>query len=188
MRNAAGMGVLGVSLAWVLTGCVGQLQFDPLQGGGIGGSQVPSGGLGGSPGSTPSGTGGAPADSDAGTGAADVPPQASCPTGFDVLAMFKDRCGGCHGAAAPTKNLDLVTAGLGARTVGVVSTCNKKPLISSSLAGALASGHLLDKLAGPVTGCGVQMPAGGTPLSAAEMACVQEWALAAIQTANGGSY
>lgn len=186
MRTAAGTGVLGMSLAWALTACVGQLQFDPLQGGGLGGSQAPSGGLGGSPGSTPSGAGGTPVVSDAGT--VDVPPQASCPTGFDVLAMFKDRCGGCHGAAAPTKNLDLVTAGLGARTVGVVSTCNKKPLVSSTLAGALASGHLLDKLAGPVTGCGVQMPAGGTPLSAAEMACVQEWALAAIQTANGGSY
>ena len=54
---------------------------------------------------------------------------ASCPAGFDVLtSVFKDKCSGCHGAAAPTKNLDLVTAGVGARTVGAISTCNNKPL------------------------------------------------------------
>ena len=187
MRAVAGTGLLGMSLAWVLTACVGQLQFDPLQSGGIGGSQAPSGGLGGSPANPPSGMGGAPAESDA--GAADVPPQASCPTGVDVLTtVFKNKCGGCHGATAPTKNLDLVTTGLAMRTVSVVSTCNNKPLISTTLVGGQAVGHLLDKLAGPVTGCGVQMPAGGTPLSAVEMACVQEWALTAVQNANGGSY
>jgi hypothetical protein len=117
--------------------------------------------------------------------------QAACPAGFDVVnTVFKDKCGGCHGATAPTKGLDLVTAGVGARTVDVVSTCNKKPLVSSTLVAGAPSGHLLDKLAGPVTGCGVQMPAGGTPLTPTEMACVKEWALKAIDTATagGGSY
>jgi hypothetical protein len=105
-----------------------------------------------------------------------------------LTTVFKNKCGGCHGAAAPTKNLDLVTAGLGARTVGVLSSCNNKPLISTTLVVGAAVGHLLDKLAGPVTGCGVQMPAGGTPLSSVEIACVQEWALQAVQNANPGAY
>jgi len=193
------------SVAWALSACVGQLQFDPSQTGlsgdhlpGSGGSTgSPSGGIGGSTGSasggstggTSPGTGGAAAGDDAGTPDASL--QASCPSGFDVVnTVFKTRCGGCHGAAAPTKNLDLVTMGIGTRTVGATSTCNNKPLISTTLVNGQATGHLLDKLAGPVTGCGVQMPAGGTPLSSTEMACVQQWAVAAIQAAagSGGGY
>ena len=184
------MAVVGVTTACVLAACVGQLQFDPATSGlgsGAGGSPGPSGGSGGSTGGATAGTGGTAPDIDA--GAPEVATQASCPAGFDVLtAVFKNKCGGCHGAAAPTKNLDLVTAGLGARTVGAISTCNRKPLISTTLVAGAAVGHLLDKLAGPVTGCGVQMPAGGTPLTSVEMACVQEWALKAVQAANGGEY
>jgi hypothetical protein len=186
----AGLLFVAGSAAWVFAACVGQLQFDPASSGivsGAGGSSSPGGGSGGATGGSTAGTGGAAADSDA--GAQDVATPASCPAGFDVLTtVFKDKCGGCHGAAAPTKNLDLVTAGLGARTVGVVSTCNNKPLVSTTLVNGEAVGHLLDKLAGPVTGCGVQMPAGGTPLSSVEIACVKEWALKAVQTANGGQY
>jgi len=188
--------VVAVGAIWALAACVGQLQFDPTQSGpgggqaqhnGTGGSvgAVGTGGGVGSTGGTQSGAGGGASADDAGV------QQAACPAGFDVVtAVFKDKCGGCHGATAPTKGLDLVTAGVGARTVDVVSTCNKKPLVSSTLVAGAPSGHLLDKLAGPVTGCGVQMPAGGTPLTATEMACVKEWALKAIDTATagGGSY
>jgi len=190
------LAVVGTTAAWLLLACVGQLQFDPSQssgnqlpGGGSGGSSsgAGSGGSGGSTGGSATGTGGAPADGDA--GATDAQAQASCPAGFDVLtAVFKDKCGGCHGAAAPTKNLDLVTVGIGARTVGALSTCNSRPLLSAALTNGAAAGHLLDKLAGPVAGCGVQMPAGGTPLTPTEMACVKDWALKAVQAAAAGEY
>jgi len=186
MKAGVTTAVVGLTAAWLLAACVGQLQFDPQA---SGNSRPPTAGTGGAPASSLPGTGGAPAVNDD-AGAPDAPPlQASCPTGFDVVTtVFKDKCGGCHGAAAPTKNLDLVTTGIGARTVGAVSTCNNKPLLSTTLVGGAAVGHLLDKLAGPVTGCGVQMPAGGTPLSSVEMACVKEWALKAVQTANAGEY
>jgi hypothetical protein len=185
-------------MAWLLSACVGQLQFDPIVGGGVGGSRQPSAGSGGSTGAGPMpGTGGSTTTPGTGgstmsvgdAGAAETPVQASCPTGFDVLTtVFKNKCGGCHGAAAPTKNLDLVTAGLGTRTVGAPSTCNNRQLVSTTVIGGVAGGHLLDKLAGPVAGCGVQMPAGGTPLSDVEMACVKEWALKAIQASGAGEY
>lgn len=161
---------LATAVGWVLSACVGQLQFDPQQSSGTGGSAAAT-----STGGSSGGTGG-------------VVAAASCPAGFDVLtSVFKNKCGGCHGAAAPTKNLDLVTAGVGSRTVGVLSTCHNKPLIAVTLTNGHPTGHLLDKLAGPVTDCGVQMPAGGTPLSSTEMACVTEWAIEAVATANPGS-
>jgi hypothetical protein len=173
---------LGVALT--LAACVGQLQFEPAPSGtGTGGASAPLSGVG--VGGAVAGTGGSSQPSDAGTPDASL--QASCPNGYDVLtSVFKNRCGTCHSAAAPTKNLDLVSAGLAARTVGVISTCNNKPLLSTTLTAGAPTGHLLDKLAGPVTGCGVQMPAGGTPLSSTEMACVKDWALQAIQNSTGG--
>jgi len=182
------------SVAWALSACVGQLQFDPSQTG-LSGDHLPGSGgssgsgSGGSTGGTSPGTGGAASSDDAGTPDASL--QAPCPSGFDVVnTVFKSRCGGCYGAAAPTENLDLVTMGIGTRTVGATSTCNNKPLISTTLVNGQATGHLLDKLAGPVTGCGVQMPAGGTPLTSTEMACVQQWAVAAVQAVagSGGGY
>jgi hypothetical protein len=180
MRSFATRATVSIVVGWALSACVGQLQFDPAQSG-IGANRLPGAGSGGSTGGTMS------ANDDA--GAPEVPPEASCPAGFDVLsAVFKDKCGGCHGAAAPTKNLDLVTAGIGARTVGALSTCNNKPLIATALTAGAPTGHLLDKLAGPVAGCGVQMPAGGTPLSSTEMACVKEWAIKAVQAASAGEY
>jgi hypothetical protein len=115
------------------------------------------------------------------------PVASGCPLGFDVLDLFKRRCGGCHGATAPTKNLDLVTAGIGGRMVNKLSTCMGKPLISSQVAaGAPPTGLLFEKLAGPVTGCGVRMPAGGGPaLTPVEIECVNDWAIAAINKALG---
>jgi hypothetical protein len=172
---------LGVALT--LAACVGQLQFEPNPSAtGTGGASAPlSGGVGGAV----SGTGGPSQPSDAGT--SDVSLQASCPSGYDVLtSVFKNKCGTCHSAAAPTKNLDLVSAGLAARTVGVISSCSNKPYLSTTLIAGAPTGHLLDKLAGAVTACGVQMPAGGTPLSSTEMACVKDWALQAIQNSTGG--
>jgi hypothetical protein len=112
---------------------------------------------------------------------ADGPPPASgssCPDGLDVLtSVFKTRCGACHGASGPAQNLDLVSMGLGARMVGKASTCMDRPLIDRALSGDEPTGFLFDKLLGPVAGCGVQMPAGASPLSPVEMACLKEWAV-----------
>src|SRR5438045_1578450 len=116
MKAAVTTAVVGLTAAWLLAACVGQLQFDPQAGGNN--NRPPAGGTGGAAAVALPGTGGTVVVDDA--GAPDTAPlQASCPAGFDVVtAVFKDKCGGCHGAAAPTKNLDLVTTGIGARTVG----------------------------------------------------------------------
>ncbi|HET6281154.1 MAG TPA: hypothetical protein VFH73_09315 [Polyangia bacterium] len=144
-----------------------------------------TGAAGGTGGGTALGGGGdgglTPADTGMG------PVASACPLGFDILDLFKRRCGGCHGATSPTKNLDLVTAGIGGRMVNKLSTCMGKPLISSQVAaGAAPTGLLFEKLAGPVTGCGVRMPAGGAPaLTPVEIECVNDWAIAAINKALG---
>jgi hypothetical protein len=116
------------------------------------------------------------------------PIAAACPAGFDVLdSIFNKKCGGCHGAASPSKNLDLVSTGLGARLVNKVSSCKSLPFISNTLnAKGAAVGYFLDKLVGPVTGCGSQMPAGAPALSATEMACMNDWAVAAIARQGTG--
>ena len=173
--------------------------------GGWGGSSEPGGSGGQSPygGSTggamasQGGTGGAwvdagaPAADDGGSasddGGATTTAAAVCPSTVNVLTdVFAAKCGNCHGAAAPTKNLDMVSAGLGARMVNKPSTCKNLPYISGTLANGHPTGLLFQKLAGKVTGCGVQMPAGGAPLSTTEMACVNTWAVAAIAKVTGG--
>src|SRR5206468_2467136 len=100
--------------------------------------------------------------------------------GTDALALFKSSCGTCHGATAPAKNLDLVSTGLGARIVNRPSTCHDRPLIDGMLSGDTPTGLLFDKLAGAVTDCGVQMPAGAPAFTPEQMACVRDWAVQAI--------
>jgi hypothetical protein len=157
-------------------------------GGAVGsGGATATGGATGS-GGTPSaggatGTGGALGAGGNGAGAS----VAACPSDFNVLdTVFKQKCGGCHGATSPTKNLDLVSSGLGARMVNKPSTCNSRPLLTGTLSSGKASGHLLDKLLGDVMGCGVRMPPAAT-LSATELACVNEWAVQAVQKQSGGA-
>jgi hypothetical protein len=119
---------------------------------------------------------------DAGAPPDTAPAAPACPTGFDVLtAVFKNKCGACHGAAAPAVGLDL-----GTRTVNKPAACGGRMLINTQLgANNKPTGMLFDKLAGAVSGCGGQMPAGAPPLSASEMACVNEWAIGAINKALG---
>jgi hypothetical protein len=198
--------MVGVAL---LVGCTGHLDFDPTVGtagiektpAGTGGAPAMDAPLSpapwpeaGAPNTGVSSTGGASgggsvgaAGADGGASAADTTaPTSACPAGFNVLtAVFANKCGGCHGAASPTKNLDLVTAGIGTRMVNKMSTCNNEPLISSTLNGTTPTGLLFEKLAGKVTGCGVQMPAGGPPLTPTEITCVNEWAVAAINKVLG---
>jgi hypothetical protein len=130
--------------------------------------------------------GGAHNDAAAMDGGSVVAMAVTCPSGFNVLtAVFANKCGGCHGGTAPTKNLDLVSAGLGARMVNKTSTCKSEPLIAKTLTGNRPTGLLFQKLAGDVSGCGVRMPAGAPALSDVEMACVSDWAVAAVNKANG---
>jgi hypothetical protein len=112
------------------------------------------------------------------------PPASACPEGIEALALFAARCGDCHGEKDRAKGLDLVTPGVAARLVGVKSTCGDKLLLDDS--GPTAAGQLLDKLRGPVAGCGAQMPYGMPPLSMQERSCLGEWADQAIARGKGG--
>lgn len=113
----------------------------------------------------------------------DVAPPSACAPGTDGVALLAMRCGGCHNPMNLSKGLDLRSPGLGMRTVGKASTCQGRPLLGTG-PGAPA-GHLLDKLEGPVPGCGNQMPFGGPAFSAQEKACVREWAAQAIAKLRG---
>jgi hypothetical protein len=89
----------------------------------------------------------------------------------DVPAQLAQRCGsdGCHGGAQLSANLDLKTAGVGARLLDKPAQCG----------GVLASqaapddSVLVKKLRG--TTCGSRMPIGGQPFSSAEVACIRTW-------------
>jgi len=91
----------------------------------------------------------------------------------DVVArIFVPRCGGaCHGATAPQQGLDLVSAGVAARVVGVPATSCAATLADPA---DPASSFLYTKLAAKPP-CGGQMPLAQLPLSAADAACVLAW-------------
>jgi hypothetical protein len=112
------------------------------------------------------------------------PPASACPEGVDALVLLAEKCGQCHGEKDRAKGLDLVTPGVAARVVGVKSACGDKLLLDGS--GPTAAGQLLDKLRGPVAGCGAQMPYGTPPLSMQERDCIAEWADQAIARLKGG--
>jgi hypothetical protein len=131
------------------------------------------------------GAGGAGGSAPGAVDAASLPtPPSACPAGVDALGLLAQRCGGCHGARTPSKNLDLVTPGLADRLVGIKSTCPNKLLLDAPLPGATTvgppTGHLLDKMVGPVPGCGAQMPYGTPALTPSELDCINEWAARAI--------
>lgn len=87
--------------------------------------------------------------------------------------IFVPSCGtnGCHGATAPQQGLDLVSAGLTARLVGVqAKTCSGILADPQNPAGSLLYTKLLTRPA-----CGSQMPLAREPLSDADTACVLAW-------------
>jgi hypothetical protein len=114
----------------------------------------------------------------------DAAPPSACAPGPDALMLLSMKCGGCHNPMNPAKGLDLRTMGLAVRVVDVPSSCQGRPLVTMGPAGP--SGHLLDKLEGPVPGCGNQMPFGGPVLTAQEKACLREWAGQAIAKVQNG--
>ena len=100
--------------------------------------------------------------SDAGTTCGDV-----------VATIFIPKCGSsiCHDATAPQQGLDLVSADVAARVVGVTATGCAATLADPD---DPATSLLYTKLA-PNPPCGAQMPLAALPLSDAEAACVLEW-------------
>jgi hypothetical protein len=111
------------------------------------------------------------------SGMSSTPPATSACEGMDALGILAARCGSCHGAKA-AKGLDLVSTGVAARLVNVKSTCMGQPLLDGKAPGT--TGHFIDKLRGPVQGCGAQMPYAAPALSQGELDCVIEWSERAI--------
>jgi hypothetical protein len=161
---------------------------------GTGGAYVPpasgaggntgSVGAGGTPvvspprGSGGSGGGGGGAQRDAGPGPAPDMGNASipvpaCATAAEITSkILMPKCARCHGGATPSAGLDLAMPGAKARLLNVQARCAGKTLVVDSPA---VGGHLFDKLAGAVQGCGQRMPLMGTPLSAEEITCLKAW-------------
>jgi mono/diheme cytochrome c family protein len=106
--------------------------------------------------------------------AAPAAPVPLCATADEISTkILKPVCGNCHGANMPAAGLDLFSAGAKARLLNVPSKgCAGKPLI---VADPVPSGVFFDKLAGPVQGCGNQMPFGAPALGAAEIKCLKDW-------------
>ena len=112
------------------------------------------------------------------------PPVATGCDNLEALDILIDKCGKCHGQQSPTKGLDLVSPGVLTRLVDVRSTCQGRMLLEEGPTGA--GGFFLDKLDGPVMGCGVQMPFGVPPLTETERACLDSWAEQAVQRVKMG--
>jgi hypothetical protein len=112
-----------------------------------------------------------------------TPPVAACAPGLDGLTILAQRCGTCHGERAPTKGLDLISPGVGKRLVNVRSTCMSLPYLPGT--GDAATSYLIEKLDGPVAGCGGQMPFGAPPLSPEERSCLVDWSDKAMARESG---
>jgi hypothetical protein len=102
---------------------------------------------------------------------------------------------GCHSGSAPAANLDLASANVGARLVGVsppgggptgqVSLCAGATPPHVYLMGTPATGLFLQKL-DSAPPCGVQMPQIGAKVTSADRACFQMWADGLTAATNGG--
>jgi hypothetical protein len=103
----------------------------------------------------------------------DAPPASVCPPDTDALAIMVTKCGACHNATTPTKELDLVTPGVARRLVGIKSTCDNRNFLEPPP--GPARGYFLDKLMGPVEGCGEIMPFAAPPLTSEEKSCLFDW-------------
>jgi hypothetical protein len=108
---------------------------------------------------------------------------ASCSTGQDAIALISSRCGACHNAKNPLKNLDLVSPGVGQRILGVKAVCPGHVLLAGTA--DMPTGVFLDKLLGPVADCGERMPYGTPAFTDAEVSCVTAWAGQVVATGAG---
>jgi hypothetical protein len=110
--------------------------------------------------------------------AADAPGEAGAgpelgPCGDVPTRLFVPSCGGtgCHGATAAQQDLDLVSADVASRVVGVqAKVCVGTLADPSNPESSLLYTKLLT---GPA--CGAQMPLARPPLSSTDAACVLSW-------------
>ena len=109
----------------------------------------------------------------------------SCP---DVeTKWFPNTCafGTCHSATDQAAGLDLESPGLGSRVAGKTSTdnCSSRPVANQKN----PKGSLLYLKLTPNSGCGEQMPKGGTPFTQQELECVAKWIGTLVGSGTGGS-
>jgi hypothetical protein len=89
------------------------------------------------------------------------------------LEVFQQTCtfAACHDADAPEAGLDLQSAGVEARLVGVASTCDGSTIVE---AGSPEQSLLFSKIFGN-PGCGDRMPLAGSQLPDTDLACFSDW-------------
>ncbi|MFO0607991.1 MAG: hypothetical protein U0324_32805 [Polyangiales bacterium] len=99
----------------------------------------------------------------------------SCTIGASSVEaqIIRPRCATamCHERGMPAGRLDLESPNVGARLVGVASTCAGQLLVSPTSPG---TSYLLQKL-GTSSSCGARMPLGAPALTPSEVACVRLW-------------
>lgn len=131
-----------------------------------GGNATPPAANGDSGGVTPAAGGGASAG--------------GCPDDITVLFDRPLADGGCAGAGCHVANgtpPDLVSPGLEARLIDVISTCNGRPFIGAD------DSFLADKISGERPECGSPMPfLSADLLSADDRQCILDW----IDEVSGG--
>ena len=155
-RLRAALCVLSVGAPLALAACPGHLDdtapyLAALEGAAGAGGSAGSPGVGGMAGQGGSG------------GCGDVP--------TTVLLLS---CGpqGCHGGPNPASKLDLASAGVASRVVGVPGfACGSILADPQNPTGSL----IYSKIATPVPDCGGRMPLGLDPLGADAIACVAAW-------------
>lgn len=109
-------------------------------------------------------TGGSGTSDDAGS---------STPTCPDVPQVLKASCGtasGCHGATAPTSNLDLASPDVGNRLKTQKATTGDAMIDSAN-----PQNSVLYKKTLPTPPFGASMPLGGTPFDDTMRACLATW-------------
>jgi hypothetical protein len=96
----------------------------------------------------------------------------------DVPELLATSCAGsvCHGDQEPAAGLDLVSAGVEERLIGVVGSvdCGEQVLIEP---GYPDNSLLIEKVTEENPSCGRTMPPMGHPLSASQLECLRQFAI-----------
>jgi hypothetical protein len=97
--------------------------------------------------------------------------------------LLLPRCAtaGCHTASAPAGNLDLASAGVEARLVGVESVCPSKVLVAP---GDPDDSYFVEKLTNATPACGGRMPS-ASAMDPGDIACITDW-ISALPPGSGG--
>jgi predicted metal-binding protein len=107
----------------------------------------------------------------------------SCAPGR-VEKIFDNKCSSCHNASDPQGGLDLASANVQSRIVGV-NTLGSGDCAGRKLVSVDGEMHvLLDKLADSPS-CGGGMPLGSGSLTEIERACIAQWVTVAVEQAGG---